>query len=371
MEIALLEPFYAGSHRQWADGLQKHSTHSIECFTLPGRHWKWRMHGGAIALADQLVAHYSQSGRLPDLLLVTSMTDLTVLRALLPSKWASVPAVYYFHENQLVYPWSPTDPDVAKKRDRHYGFIQIASALAADQVWFNSAWHRTVFLDAVDEFLKALPDQRLPQTRERIAQRSQVMHLGLELKPFIRPAGRKRDHHSPVILWNHRWEYDKDPDTFFNALFNLADQELDFRVAVTGESYGTQPGIFDRARERLADRIVHFGYCSSRSAYIEQLQNADILPVTARQDFFGIAVVEAIAAGVTPLLPDDLVYGEHLTDASVLYVRTDFEDRLRRLISGYPPGCETSYSQDVLRYDWRHQARVYDQAFAGVTRKSE
>lgn len=370
MEIALLEPFYAGSHRQWADGLQKHSTHSIECFTLPGRHWKWRMHGGAIALADQLVAHYSQPGRLPDLLLVTSMTDLTVLRALLPSKWASVPAVYYFHENQLVYPWSPVDPDVAEKRDRHYGFIQIASALAADQVWFNSAWHRDIFLRAVDEFLKPLPDQQLPETSLRIAAKSHVKHLGLDLRSFIRPVGRAKAHPSPTLLWNHRWEYDKDPDAFFHSLFELADENLPFRLIVTGESYSRQPAIFELARKRLAKRIIHFGFCRDRSSYISLLHQSDLLPVTARQDFFGMAVVEAIAAGVVPLLPDDMVYGEHLNDESALYSRGHFTERLRGLISGWPPGCASTNPQHVLRYDWLNQAIQYDRAFESITQMS-
>jgi glycosyltransferase involved in cell wall biosynthesis len=33
---------------------------------------------------------------------------------------------------------------------------------------------------------------------------------------------------------------------------------------------------------------------------------------TAHQEFFGVAVVEAIAAGAFPVLPDRLVYPEHI-----------------------------------------------------------
>jgi glycosyltransferase involved in cell wall biosynthesis len=36
------------------------------------------------------------------------------------------------------------------------------------------------------------------------------------------------------IVWNHRWEWDKGPDQLFNALYNLKDAGLDFRLSVLG-----------------------------------------------------------------------------------------------------------------------------------------
>ena len=36
------------------------------------------------------------------------------------------------------------------------------------------------------------------------------------------------NHKRAVILWNHRWEYDKNPESFFKLLFKLADQNIDF-----------------------------------------------------------------------------------------------------------------------------------------------
>ena len=51
MHITLIEPFYTGSHQQWADGFQKYSSHEVQILSLKGRHWKWRMFGGAVSLA--------------------------------------------------------------------------------------------------------------------------------------------------------------------------------------------------------------------------------------------------------------------------------------------------------------------------------
>ncbi len=56
MKILILEPFFSGSHRQWAEGYQRHSRHEVEILSLKGRHWKWRMFGGAVSLANDFMA---------------------------------------------------------------------------------------------------------------------------------------------------------------------------------------------------------------------------------------------------------------------------------------------------------------------------
>ncbi|MBW2579340.1 MAG: DUF3524 domain-containing protein, partial [Deltaproteobacteria bacterium] len=37
MKFLFLEPFYGGSHRDFADGWIKHSRHRFDLFTLPAR----------------------------------------------------------------------------------------------------------------------------------------------------------------------------------------------------------------------------------------------------------------------------------------------------------------------------------------------
>ncbi len=43
MRILLLEPYYGGSHRSWADGYVAHSRHNVMLLTLPARFWKWHL----------------------------------------------------------------------------------------------------------------------------------------------------------------------------------------------------------------------------------------------------------------------------------------------------------------------------------------
>ena len=101
----------------------------------------------------------------PDVLLTTDMCDLAQLKGLLPASWHDVKCVVMFHENQLTFPWSPTDQDPDLGRDLAYSYINVSSALAADQVWFNSAHHRDVFLKAVDLWMSKMPKPRLHQRR--------------------------------------------------------------------------------------------------------------------------------------------------------------------------------------------------------------
>jgi hypothetical protein len=47
-------------------------------------------------------------------------------------------------------------------------------------------------------------------------------------------------------LWTARWEFDKDPGTFFSALDILRERGAPFRVSVLGESFRRVPAVFAR-----------------------------------------------------------------------------------------------------------------------------
>ena len=370
MRITLVEPYFTGSHASWAREYASFSAHDVELLTLPGRNWKWRMHGGAVTLASRFLGSRHE----PDLILATDMLDLTTFLALTRQKSARCRTALYFHENQLTYPWSPGDPDRGAQRDLHYPFINYVSALAADAVLFNSSYHRDSFLGALPGFLKGFPDHADPCSVELIAQKSRVLPLGLDLKKLDRHRpGEPSAPVAPVLLWNHRWEFDKDPEAFFEALCRLADEGIDFRVAVLGESFGRAPAVFQKARERLGARVLQWGYVKEFADYAGWLWRADILPVTSRQEFFGASVVQALYCGCTPLLPDRLAYPEHVPAAvrgGVLYGEDEsLVDRLRGLIE--ERGRGESLHRFVGRYDWGHLAPLYDGFFSGLVAAPE
>jgi len=364
MKICLVEPFHGGSHATWAEEYANYSRHDVSLLTLSGRHWKWRMHGGAVSLAKRFIAGDFQ----PELLLVSDMLDLATFLALTREKTANLPVALYYHENQLTYPWSPDDMDPQHKRDAHYAFINYTSALAADAILFNSRYHLESLTGQLPGFLKGFPDHNELENVALIKAKSQVLPLGLDLQALdrYRPEQPKQASEPPLILWNHRWEYDKNPAEFFRALCQLHDEGLSFQVAILGEAYRKSPEIFDKARQQLGEKVIQFGYVKSFSDYARWLWRADILPVTSQHDFFGASVVQAIYCNCIPLLPNRLAYPEHLPadrPARFLYDSDDaLVKRLRAMLEGPLPRNEALRTH-VTRYDWREQIKNYDDLF--------
>lgn len=357
MRIALIEPYFAGSHRAWAEGYAAHSAHEVVLLTLPGRHWKWRMHGGAVSLARKFEALEPP----PDLVLATDMLDLSGFLGL--TRYTG-PVAVYFHENQFAYPWAPGDPDPKSGRDGHFQFINYATALAADRVFYNSAFNRDSFLGALPGFLRGMPDHRELATVEEIAAKSELMPLGLDLAR-LDPHRLAREDGPPLILWNHRWEYDKDPASFFEALRSVLD--LPWQLAVLGQDFGGRSEVFEAARQEFSSRIVQWGHVDSGAMYAQWLWRADILPVTSRQDFFGGSVVEAMVCETEVILPNRLAFPEHSVEDVYYQDAQDLRARLRRALQSPDVDLRQRLRQEVLRMDWGLVAPEMDRRFLKLT----
>lgn len=362
MKIIVVEPFYIDSHKAWLDGLIQHSSHHIEKLTLPGHHWKWRMHGAAVTLAKKYKTLHFE----PDLILCTDMLDLAVFTSLLRNKIRHIPIGIYFHENQLSYPWSPNDLDVKLKRDRHYAFINYTSALTADFILFNSLYHKESFISSLGLFLHAFPDYKNLETINEISEKSDILGLGLNLSkfdPFIRSIQNK----VPCILWNHRWEYDKNPETFFKVLKKCKDEGLLFNLIVLGKKYPSSPDIFKDAEQHFKANILHWGYAEDWETYARLVCQSDILLVTSNQDFFGISVVEAIYCGIRPILPRRLAYTEHVSEGDNFYESEETRFRkLKEMIIDHPSSSKIDLSK-IRSYDWSRQILLYDDTFSKLS----
>lgn len=373
MRITLLSPYHGGSHQAWAEGYRRHSRHDIQPLTLPARFWKWRMHGGAVTLARRF-QEAPQPAPQPDLLLATDMLDLTTFLALTRSQ---VPAVLYLHENQLTYPLPPAGGPMRRQhgeRDLHYAFINYVSMLAATAVWFNSDYHRRSLLGALPRLLKHFPDYNELESLAALDARSRVMPVGIDYEGLQqgRPDDPPTTGEPPLILWNQRWEYDKNPAAFFRALYQLAEEEVPFRVALCGQNFRRRPEEFDQAQQRLGERVVHVGYAEP-AEYRRLLWTADITISTAHHEFFGISILEAMACHTFPILPARLSYPELLPQEYHLRCLYQNEggllQRLRWALQEREAaaGMAAGLTQAVERFAWPQVARDYDQALEEVS----
>ncbi len=362
LRILALEPYYGGSHRAFLDGYCAASRHSIELLTMPARKWKWRMRGAALAMSESIRA---MDGPF-DVLLASDYLDLACLVALLPAPLRDVPRVVYFHENQITYPLADED-----ERDYQYGFTNITACLAADRVIFNSRYHMESFLDGAGGLLRRMPDFVPAWAPDAVRRRARVVPVGVDLSQMraVRADAGERSGRLRV-LWNHRWEYDKCPEEFFEVMAELQDAGCDFDLAVLGQSFDAVPPVFEEARERFAGRLKAFGYVESREEYWRVLLESDVVVSTAAHEFFGISVVEAACAGCVPLLPNRLSYPELLPDtyhSTCLYAdRADMKKRLAHWLRHPDEARAVDLSADMRRFGWSEVAPVLDAVMDGV-----
>ena len=368
MRVLAIEPFYGGSHKAFLDGWVERSRHEWTLITYSAHHWKWRMRHASCTAASE-VRNLAEHGQTWDVIFCTDMLNLAEFRGLCP-RAASLPVVLYFHENQLTYPTRR-----ASERDFHFVVSNFVSAVAADQVWFNSQFHQDEFLQALPAFWSQLPDNRPVAELAQLPNKCHVQHPGVDTAAF-RPKAESpsRDERAPQLTWAARWEFDKNPEAFFAALNILDRRGVDFRLSVLGQSFRDVLDVFARAEKQFAARIDTWGYRESRADYVAALQTADVVVSTALHEFFGVGIVEAITTGAYPVLPRRLSYPELLescdgADAFFYDGRPEtLADRLTelaplahedRLFTAAEPARNA-----VARFSWTQRTGALDAALA-------
>lgn len=330
--VLLVEPFCGGSHGELIGLLNEElgklgPTHMI---TMPAKKWHWRLRTAALHLSNQIPRMYDQGSKTPQqvTLFASSMLNLAELIAL-RRDLAPCHKVLYFHENQLIY---PVRPQVQDERDFQFGWNQIMSALVADCILFNSKHNMESFLGSLDTFMNKMPDFKTKGLEKDLRPKCSVVYFPVMVpRQYLRQRSAQNDEQPSItnegldsvtnplhIVWAHRWEHDKDPNTFFEAVFKLEEAGVPFILSVLGESFSEKPEIFDETKKRLSHRIQNWGFQTTKDEYYQVLNSADVAVSTAIHEFFGVAMVEAVACGCYPLAPNRLSYPE-LFPAECLY----------------------------------------------------
>ncbi len=365
MNILALEPFLGGSHKSFLEGLQKYSSHTIIPVTMSDKFWRWRLHGGAVTLAER-----SQSVEENiDLLLVSSMTNLPAFIALTNPRFAHVPSLMYMHENQLTIQL----PE-GKERDTTFCYINYLSMLTADRLVFSSKFHFESLMLELPRFLKNLPDHQNLPSIDRIARKSEVLHPGLHLKPHQAFDSKRTKNKKPVILWNQRWEHDRNPGMFFRIMDRLDDSGCEFDLILAGDHTQERPKELEKIWKRYGERILHYGFVDNFEKYSQLLHRSDIVISTSTYEFFCTAIMEAVYCGCHPLLPSGLTYTElipeHLREpllhAPVFYNNEDdLFKKLRKLVTGESRPLPVNTLRNINAHlDWQKRISRFDELFA-------
>jgi glycosyltransferase involved in cell wall biosynthesis len=307
MRILILEPYFGGSHQQWLAGLQKYVEAEYTVLTLPARKWKLRM---------QLAAYWfvGQINRLPlnkrrfTVVLCTAMVDVAVLRANLwrIDGWhPDARILCYFHENQFAYPSRISD-----SAWQQFAAINVHTAVAADGIAFNSLYNLQSFVTGCADVIAKVRGMDVRWLVDEVREKAVVLYPGVDFTLIDSPQWRNLVHQPPVIVWNHRWEHDKNPEEFVDALGKMARLGADFRLLLLGQFFHFPPEGLRLLQKQLGDKIWHCGFMENYGQYAGLLRQGDIVVSTSRHEFFGIAIVEAVRAGCRPVVPRRLSYPE-------------------------------------------------------------
>lgn len=341
-KILILSPYDGLSHRYWRVCLSQYlrSTQiDIELteIGLPARFFSWRQRGNSLTFAmdSRLQASF-------DLIIATSMTDLSALRGL-NRHLSDTPALVFFHENQFAYPGENTLGLIERQ------LTSIYTALSGDWLFFNSQFNLDTLLEGAQLLLRKMPDGVPPNLIDLIRAKSSVVPVAIEVPNEIRIGLQKtRESTDGVrkIVWNHRWEHDKGPALLLDIVQKLIAQGSPFKLSLLGEQFDRAPAAFEQIQTLLesAGALGVTGFIPNRQDYLQTLAEHDVVLSTALQEFQGLAIQEAILCGCIPVVPDRLSYPEYIPEA---FRYESADDAVRVLLQGRKdPGLSLS------RYGW-------------------
>jgi glycosyltransferase involved in cell wall biosynthesis len=308
MKILLLSAYNTHSHNYWCNllisGLPQFKWTLL---TLPPRKFSWRIRGNALSwMAENnkvLLEDY-------DTVLATSMVDFSSIIGLYPHL-GTANKVIYFHENQFEYPLS----DNKGHSNVESMMVNLYGALAADKVIFNSRYNMESFFIGAKKLLKKINDHSPLSIVDTIEDKSSLLPVPI-CEKHIKVENKIKN----SIIWNHRWEYDKNPEDFYKSLIILKDRGVDFSLIMMGIEFKNSPPAFNKIKSDFSSEILCWGH-QTPEEYINWLKKGELIISTAIHEFQGLAVMEGVQYGAIPVVPNRLSYPEWFKD-EYLYSNT-------------------------------------------------
>jgi hypothetical protein len=346
LDILALEPFFGGARRAMLETLVRCSRHRWTLLKLPPRRIERRLSVAANWFGEQLTRHWV--GRV-DLLFTSEAMNLANLFQLLPAL-TDKPSVVYFHENQL--------PDVNTNTDAPLDLVNLNTADAATEIWFNSEWHRRTFFARV----KALVDRHRELSADdpvsKLKRKSSVMPPPIDWSAVTEAMGAKVERDGTALFVETR---DAEVGLLKKALSILRGRKEKFRLITVGPLDGlvaNGDGVAGRSVSETDEAGQARGLCEA-GVFVS------VKPEAASDRF----VVRGLAAGCRPVLPASGFYPELLPPAlqrSCLYEPSpvDLANHLQAAISPF----QTATRKDELRntlapFDPAAACRRFDERF--------
>ena len=333
LDILALEPFYGGVRRAMLSAVMRCSRHRWTLLKLPPRRMERRLAAAASWFAEQLERHFSGH---TDVLFTSEAMNLANLYRLVPDL-ASRPSVVYFHDNNL--------PPENATEDGALDLVNLNTAMAASEVWFNSTFHLKTFLSRGAALVGRHRELTSHNPMGAITAKSRLITPPMELGYVadVRAAFPQPRRQADTIFVETR---DADVGLLNRALHLLQQSGRKFRLITVGPVKQLS-GDLERKTIREIDEPAQV---------LGMMESAILLSVkpAATSDYL---CMRGMLSGCRPIVPDDGVYPELIPEtfhASSLY-RNDPTDLAQVLDDALEFG-----EWDASKPDWRKAFRSFD-----------
>lgn len=342
LDILALEPFYGGARRQMLETIIRCSRHRWTLLKLPPRRMERRLTAAAIWFAEQLSRHWA--GRM-DLLFTSEALNLADFLRIMP-QFSSTPSVVYFHSNQL--------PEVRSFEDSPLDMVNLNTAQAANEIWFNSMYHLRLFLNRATALVRRHEEHLGRNPMNELTAKAQLMAPPVDFSVIHELSM------GDTIIRNKRKIFVETRDANLKllnaALATLVRRKEKFELVTVGPVEG-----LDDAHPRITLPE------NDEKSHVRALMQCGVFISTRVDAYADGHAIRALAAGCWPIVPDAGVYPELIPDllhSACLYdgSATVLASRLQDVWHLAPPDGYDQALNDILhRFDPVSACNAIDQ----------
>ena len=293
LDILALEPFHGGIRRAMLEAISRCSRHRWTILKLPARRIERRLMVSAQWFAEQIARN--GVGKV-DLVFSSEALNLAEFMRLRP-ELSRKPSVVYFHDNQL--------PELDREEDYECetDLVNLNSAMAAGEIWFNSIYNLRSFLSRASAMVARHPELQNPNPMPRLTSKAHLVPPPIDLGWLNNsdlggaPAGR--DARSIVV--DTRGADHAMLRRVFEALGNSGEP---LNLTLIGRVGGLPDSLCPITLNEWDD-ARHVAALRTSGVFVSARQNAAADELAVR----------ALAAGCLPIVPNAGVYPELLAEA--------------------------------------------------------
>jgi len=249
----------------------------------------------------------------------------------------------------------------------HGGFFHTTYASRLKRLWFGSVTRASAL--AYAKVIATSENDGQLFARVVAPARLQVIENGVDVEKF---AGRANPRPGRTLIYFGRWSVNKGLLETLDLLAALRRLDPEWRLVIAGREYDFDGRTLrEQARARGVDAHVSLVVAPSQHQLGELIAQAQFFVCLSRHEGFGLAAVEAMSAGLLPILSDIPPFArlQRESGQGVLVTPSRIDNSAARvqalavasdtLLAGLQRACMAF----AARYDWRQVGDRYEREY--------